>query len=314
MARLKVGTAPDTWAAPATADPARPRRGDEFFTEDPYLVEEDVRLLQSDNHNKILGYLREQLEQYLQEKGLAYRLTADLEFNAIPAAYLEGTGYRRKVAFDIGLWPMPPAPHRDPRHNLKSSSWTEWGPPRLVLEVLSEQTERVDQREKWQICRRMEVAEFWLFDPRKETRTLEGWRLDMDGRYQPIEANQDGTLDSAVLGTRLRGHAYQLEWWDAELHDWYAAEKQRHREGRREGHREGRREERIESLMGVARCYLDTERLDTCLKALQGRAQEDMPHLETLVQAIISARTPADAVEAVLLGASDTQSAVSKTP
>ncbi len=300
MSRLKVGTAPDAWAAPATADPARPRRGHELFTEDPYLVEEDVRLLQSDNHNKTLAHVRAQMERYLQEKGLAYRLTSDLEFNAIPAAYLEGTGYRRKVAFDVGLWSMPPAPRHVPHQNLKSSSWTEWGPPRLVLEVLSEKTEQVDRREKWQICRRMGVVEFWLFDPRKETRALEGWRLDAAGCYQPIETNRDGELDSAVLGTRLRGHAYQLEWWDPGLHDWYSVEKQ--------GRAEGRAATLVESLMGVARCYLDAERLDLCFAALQRCSQEDLPSVATLMQAITSARVPAAAAEAVLLGSHDAHS------
>ena len=320
MSRLKVETAPDAWTAPATTDPARPRRDHEFFTEDPYLVEEDVRLLQSDNHNKTLAQVRAQMERYLQEKGLDYRLTSDLEFNAIPAAYLEGTGYRRKVAFDVGLWSMPPAPRHVPRQNLKSSSWTEWGPPRLVLEVLSEKTEHVDRREKWQICRRMGVAEFWLFDPRKETRALEGWRLDAAGRYQPIEANRNGELDSAALGTRLRGHAYQLEWWDPDLHDWYSVEKQGraeghaegraegHAEGRVEGHAEGRAATLVESLMGVARFYLDAERLDICFAALQRRSQEDLPSVATLMQAITSARVPADAAEAVLLGTHDAHS------
>ena len=297
MSRLKVGTAPDAWVAPATGNQARPRRGHEFFTEDPYLVEEDVRLLQSDNHNETLARVRMQMEQYLREKEMDYRLTADLEFNAIPAEYLEGTGYRRKVAFDVGLWPSPPVPRRVPRQNLKSSSWTEWGAPHLVLEVLSEQTERVDRREKWQICRRMGVQEFWLFDPRKATRALEGWRLDADGLYQPIEANESGELDSTVLETRLRSHDYRLEWWDRDLDDWYSIEKQ--------GHAEGRAATLVESLMGVARFYLDAERLDLCFEVLQRRSREDLPSVETLMQAITSARDPADAAAAVLFGPHD---------
>ncbi len=313
MSRLKIGTAPDALGALVTGDKARPRRGHEFFTEDPYLVEEDVRLLQSDNHNETLAKVRMQMERYLQEKRLDYRLTSDLEFNAIPAAYLEGTGYRRKVAFDVGLWASPPVPPRVPSQNLKSSSWPEWGPPRLVLEVLSEKTEHVDRREKWQICRRMGVPEFWLFDPRKATRALEGWRLDAAGLYQPIEASRDGELNSEVLGTRLRGHDYTLEWWDRDLDDWYSVEKQGraegHVEGRAEGHVEGHAEGRaatlVESLMGVARFYLDAERLNRCLAALQRRSREDLPSVETLMQAITSARAPADAAEAVLLGTHD---------
>ena len=306
MSRLKVGTAPDAWVDPATGDQARPRRGHEFFTEDPYLVEEDVRLLQSDNHNETLARVWMQMEQYLREKEMDYRLTADLEFNAIPAEYLEGTGYhQRKVAFDVGLWASPPVPRRVPSQNLKSSSWTEWGAPRLVLEVLSEQTEHVDRREKWQICRRMGVQEFWLFDPGKATRALEGWRLDADGLYQLIEANENGELDSTVLETRLRSHDYRLEWWDRDLDDWYSIEKQGHAEGRAEGHAEGRAAALVESLMEVARFYLDAERLDLCFAALQRRSREDLPSVETLMQAITSARDPADAAAAVLFGTHD---------
>jgi len=305
MSRLKLGTAPDALAVPRLRDKVPPRRGDDFFTEDPYLVEEDVRLLQSDNHNDMLAHMRVQLTRYLQEKELAYRLTSDLEFNAIPAAYLQGTGYRRKVAFDIGLWASPPAPRRVPSQNLKSSSWTEWGAPRLVLEVLSEQTERVDRDEKRHICRRMGVAEFWLLDPRKATRALEGWRLDAAGRYQPIAADRDGALDSAVLETRLRGHAYRLEWWDREMDDWYAVEKQVRTEVEKQVRAESHAETLVESLMGVARFYLDAERLEICRTALQNRAREDLPSVETLMQALTTAQVPAAAVESVLRGTSD---------
>ena len=309
MSRHMMGTAPDTLAAPGPEVQICPRQGHEFFTEDPYHVEEDVRLLQSDNHNEMLAYVRMQMTRYLQEQELAYRLTSDLEFNAIPTAYLEGTGYQQKVAFDIGLWPIPPASRRVPSQNLKSSSWIAWGAPRLVLEVLSEQTEqteRVDRREKQQICQRMGVLEFWLFDPRKATQALEGWRLDAHGHYQPIAADRDGALGSVVLETRLRGHAYMLEWWDRDLDDWYSVEKRGHAEGRAEGRAEGNTATLMESLMSMAQFYLDAERLDSCRVALQRRSREDdLPSVETLMQAITSAQIPAAAVEAVLLGTND---------
>ena len=321
MPELGIGSATDVLATLENQEEASPRVH-EFITEDPYRVQEDVRLSQAENHFGTLAHIRIQMDRYVQEKELGYRLTADLEFNAIPAAYLEGTGYRQKVAFDIGLWPSPPIPKRTLRQNLGSISWHEWGAPHLVLEVLSKQTERVDRQEKRQICRRMGVQEFWLFDSREETQALEGWRLDAAGLYQPIEANQAGELHSSVLGTWLRCHDCQLEWWDFDLSDWYSVEKQRYTEGRIEGRTEGRIEGRtegrieghtegrieghtegwIEALMGVARFYLDAERLDTCLEVLKGRSQEDMPRMETLMQAITSSRAPADAVEAVLLG------------
>ncbi len=321
MPGLRVRSATNALAPPANPEKTSPRVH-EFITEDPYLVKEDVRLSQAENHLGTLAHVWTQMEQYLQEKGLGYRLTADLEFNAIPATYLAGTGYRQKVAFDIGLWASPPAPQRIRSQNLGSISWPEWGAPRLVLEVLSAQTEHVDRREKRQICRRMGVLEFWLFDPRKATRALEGWRLDAAGRYHAIEANEDGELDSEVLETRLRGRDYQLEWWDWDFHDWYSTERQERAEGRAEGHAEGRAEGRaeghaegraegraegstatlVESLRGVARFYLDADRLDRCLAALRERPRADWPSVDTLMQAITSARAPADAAEAVLRG------------
>lgn len=170
-----------------------------------------------------------------------------------------------------------------------------------MLEVLSEQTERVDRDEKRHICRRMGVAEFWLFDPRKATRALEGWRLDAAGRYQPIAADRDGALDSTVLETRLRGHAYRLEWWDWELDDWYTVEKQ----VRAESHADIL----VESLMGVAKFYLDAERLELCRTALQSQAWENLPSVETLMQALTAAPVPAAAVESVLRGTSDARPA-----
>ncbi len=307
MSELGIGAATDVLAPRENPEKAVPHVH-EFITEDPYRVQEDVRLSQAENHFETLAHIRIQMDRYLQDKELGYRLTADLEFNAIPAVYLEGTGYRQKVAFDIGLWPSPPIPKRILRQNLGSISWPEWGAPHLVLEVLSHQTERVDRQEKRQICRRMGVQEFWLFDPREETQSLEGWRLDAAGLYQSIEANQAGELHSSVLGTQLRCHDCQLEWWDSDLRDWYSVERQRYTEGRIEGRTEGWIEGRIESLMGVARFYLDAERLDTCLEALKGRSQEDMPRMETLMQAITSSPAPADAVEAVLLGTQDAPS------
>lgn len=325
MARLMIEAATDAWSAPEHGTRTLPRKAHEFITEDPYRVEEDVRLSQAENHWDALAHIWTQMEQYLQEKKLNYRLTADLEFNAIPAAYLEGTGYRWKVAFDIGLWSSPPAPQRVLHRNLGSISWPEWGAPRLVLEVLSAQTEQVDRREKRQICRRMGVYEFWLFDPRKETRALEGWRLDDAGLYQPIAVHGEGELDSEVLETRLRGHNHKLEWWDRDLDDWYSAEKQSRVEGRAEGHAEGHAEGRaeghaegyvegqakgraatlVDALMSVARFYLDAERLDPCWEALQKRAWEDLPSVETFMQAVTSAQVPAAAAEAVLLGSHD---------
>ncbi len=284
------------------------------FTDDPYLLKEGVRLVQGDHHDEALHIIRFHLGEYVAEKNLGYRVTSEILETGIPEEHLAGTRFRQgKIAFDIGLYPSPPAPVFKPGHNLGSIPWDAWQAPRLVLEVLSDSTEQADREAKWKICRSMGVEEFWLFDPKQATGALEGWRLDDAGDYLPVEADSPGVFSSAVLGTRWRGRGYKVEWWDTELDDWYSVRGkgfveghtqglvEGHTQGLVEGHAQGLVEGLREVLLDVAREYLDAERLDYCRRALQSRTREELPNVRVLIQAAQRSDTPAGTVEALLL-------------
>ncbi len=111
-------------------------------------------------------------------------------------------------------------------------SWVVWGEdgrtPDVVIELLSESTERVDRGEKMRIyARLLHVTSYYLFDP--VTGVLEGYALDPnarayvrmppvgDGGGAPKPPGPDGDLPCSILGLRLgvrHGHYQGVE------HDW----------------------------------------------------------------------------------------------
>jgi Uma2 family endonuclease len=82
--------------------------------------------------------------------------------------------------------------------------WEEDGKaPDVILELLSESTERVDRGEKMRVyARSLKVAEYFLFDP--WSGVLEGYELDSPrGAYRPKELDANGRLYCAQVGLWL---------------------------------------------------------------------------------------------------------------
>ncbi len=85
--------------------------------------------------------------------------------------------------------------------------WEEAAGPAFVIEVTSKSTRVDDLVRKRTLYAQLGVREYFLYDPRFPRLQyldppLQGLRL-VDGDYRAIEANDDGSLPSEVLGLRL---------------------------------------------------------------------------------------------------------------
>ena len=100
--------------------------------------------------------------------------------------------------------------------------WEEGKAPDFVLEVTSKGTRRKDEGSKARLYERLEVTEYWQFDPTEDylRPNLKGRRLGSDGAYEPIEIEErDGALSarSEVLGLELRPEGEALRLFDPEV-------------------------------------------------------------------------------------------------
>ncbi|MFT4038231.1 MAG: Uma2 family endonuclease [Thermomicrobiales bacterium] len=69
-------------------------------------------------------------------------------------------------------------------------------PPIIVVEVLSPSTARVDRVAKAALYARFGVQEYWIVDP--SAASVEVFSLT-EGMYQPVVANDDGSVNSEAL-------------------------------------------------------------------------------------------------------------------
>ncbi len=100
--------------------------------------------------------------------------------------------------------------------NRSRDSWVVWAEdgkyPNVIVELLSESTEKKDRTLKKQIYQdTFRTPEYFWFDPR--TLELVGWIL-MGGVYQPIEPNASGYLWSQQLELYLGVHNDQLRYFE----------------------------------------------------------------------------------------------------
>ena len=93
--------------------------------------------------------------------------------------------------------------------------WEEGRAPSVVFEVSSRKTWREDRGRKRDLCARLGVAEYYLWDVRYEylTPPLQGFRL-VAGSYRPMRADDAGCMASAALGLRLCCEGNRLELYD----------------------------------------------------------------------------------------------------
>lgn len=83
--------------------------------------------------------------------------------------------------------------------------WEEGVAPCVVFEVTSSTTWLEDWGNKRALYEKLEVNEYFLFDPLDEylSSRLQGFRL-VKGYYQPMALSPEGTLHSEELGLRLQ--------------------------------------------------------------------------------------------------------------
>ena len=136
-------------------------------------------------------------------------------------------------AFDLGLVGAGPmevkmwygGPSREPdvfyvsEANLSSLEEQRYnGAPDLIVEVVSPGSVREDRVRKFTEYEQAGVREYWLVDPRPNQRTVECYRRDDAGIYQPVEADEHGRLYSAVLAHQGAGFWLHVGWlWQEPL-------------------------------------------------------------------------------------------------
>jgi Uma2 family endonuclease len=105
--------------------------------------------------------------------------------------------------------------------------WEERKPPEMVIELTSTTTREEDLEGKYELYQRLDVSEYFLFDPLGEylRPPLEGYRLQR-GRYKAI-APVKGRLPSKVLGLHLERHGRELRLYDPACKRWLATPEER---------------------------------------------------------------------------------------
>ncbi len=109
----------------------------------------------------------------------------------------------------------------EPRNRDSYLLWEEGRAPNVVVEVTSQSTRDEDLTDKLEIYRdEVEVAEYFLFDPRGEylDPALQGYRLS-GGRYLRIKPVA-GRLPSEELGLHLEAHGSRLRFYDPTGQRW----------------------------------------------------------------------------------------------
>jgi Uma2 family endonuclease len=94
--------------------------------------------------------------------------------------------------------------------------WEEGRVPSLVIELTSDSSQDEDLSKKKPCYERLGIEEYFLHDPFRDylDPTLQGFRL-VNGRYQPIMPEPDGSLRSRTTGLLLRTEGKRLRLVDA---------------------------------------------------------------------------------------------------
>jgi len=76
------------------------------------------------------------------------------------------------------------------------------GPPDLIMEIVSPDSESRDWREKYSNYESGGVREYWIIDP--SSKHVEAYSLGRDKRYKQIEENDDQIFSKVLRGFYLR--------------------------------------------------------------------------------------------------------------
>lgn len=166
-----------------------------YFDDDGYVREDNSHMPESEVHFPIVSYWHGALYGHYRSRGRLVCVLADhlllVDREVGTAAVVPDV----MVAFDV-----------EPGDRLSYKVWQEPKAPDLVLEVLSDETWRVDVFKKPALYADLGVPEYWIFDPcgvRRGGPPLEGWRLHSVGNHEPLAAMGDGGWHSELLGLDL---------------------------------------------------------------------------------------------------------------
>ena len=161
-------------------------------TIDPRYPDSDGRFMgDTDYHTISMIQIREDLQDFFASADVY--VASDLMMY-----YEEGNPIARKepdilVAKGVG------------KHKRRSYRfWEEKKKPRVLFEVASKRTWRVDIGEKRWLYATLGIKEYFLYDPEAKylDPPLQGFRL-VNGKSVPIKPNADGSLTSKELGLRM---------------------------------------------------------------------------------------------------------------
>lgn len=168
---------------------------------DPMYPDSDGRPMgETDHHSEALITLREGLKDFFAGRDDVY-VGSNLLFyyeRGNPSGRRDPDGL---VAKDVR--------GNHPRRSYRL--WEEGVLPCALFEILSENTWREDVGEKRDLYERLQIPEYFLFDPEDRfiDPPLQGFRL-VKGRYEPIVPAEDGSLVSEQLGLRMKAEGTLL--------------------------------------------------------------------------------------------------------
>ena len=150
--------------------------------------------------------------------------------------FFEEGNPRRYVSPDVFVaFGVPSEPPR--------ATWKVWEEGKLadfVLEVTSKTTRGNDEGSKKRLYQRLEVSEYWQFDPTGDylNPKLKGQRLGSGGRYVGIALEEFGEGlrgHSAVLGLELRLEDDRLRFFDPEAGEYLLTSEEKEAVIRKQG-------------------------------------------------------------------------------
>lgn len=179
--------------------------------------------LSSAAETRIVEWVDGEIIEYMPPNAVHQKITWFL-FNLI-SAFVETLemGIVGAGPFEVKLWAGGPS--REPDVFFLSGQAAQEideqryvGPPDLVVEVVSPSSVREDRVRKFTEYEQAGVREYWLVDPRPNHRTVECFRRDDTGIFQPVEADQQGRLYSAVLADEKARFWLHVGWlWQEPL-------------------------------------------------------------------------------------------------
>lgn len=210
-----------------------------------YPTSDGRPMAETDLHRILMTVLIQTLEAYYASNPRVY-VSGNL------LIFYERGNRRRHVSPDVFVVKGIP---KHPRDNYLL--WQEGKGPDMVIELTSRTTREEDLETKYELYQeRLEVKEYFLFDPREEylDPALEGYRLRQGG-YRLIRP-VNGRLPSQVLGLHLERAGTDLRLWNPATGVWVPTpaetlkqieEARQHAEAARRRAEEGRQQAEAEA-------------------------------------------------------------------